>query len=283
MSPVGTPKAQTGIKKQASQILKPLVCPAKDTSKVKHQAEQISRCRNDLDLEINASKTPEILAGNENPEGHEQDRAVDVPQSTDNLRFSSKENLLILSCNNKNKIAHIIRDNDIFQNFSYCHHIMPGAGVRDLLKGLKTRLQNMTMNDYCVIIIGEEEDFGGPTDVNALVHHIREVVNSIDFTNIILSCPTFICGRPLYNERVESFNYALFNDLCNHNKCFFVYDSNANLELNMFSARSGRLNNRGMKNIIENLQYNISWSSRNSVYDGSNNSHHSNDFFRAQV
>lgn len=199
------------------------------------------------------------------PEAGKQNPVSNVPQKSGNLHHSNKDNLLILSSNNKNKIINIIRDNNCFKNFSYCHHVFPGAGVRQLFEDLTTRLCNMTMKDYCVIILGEE-DFKKVTDVNALVIHIREVVKSIHFTNIVLSCPTFICNRPLYNERVERFNYLLFNDLGNHSKNFFVYDCNTNLEFDMFSVWNGRLNNRGMKNIIENLQYNISWISGNSEY-----------------
>lgn len=179
-------------------------------------------------------------------------------QKTDNQTLKSKNKILLLSTNNKNKTLHIIRNNDYFDNFSFCHYVKPGVGIACLLNGLRNQLKDFTRCDYCVILVGEE-DFRDLNDYISLVMDIKEVVKDITFTNIIIACPTYICGRPLYNARVERFNSLLFEDLTNHNECFFVYDSNRNLSFDMFSLKTGRINNYGMMNIITNLQYNINW------------------------
>lgn len=169
---------------------------------------------------------------------------------------SAKNKLLFLSSNNKNKITKIVTDGDYFPNFSFCHYIKPGVGVKHLLEDINSHLTHMTRHDYCVVLIGED-DFKRSNDLVALVQYIRESVKNITFTNLILACPTFICGRPLYNARVDIFNHLLFKDLNNYNKCFYAYDCNSNLKPEMFSMWSGKLSNSGMNNIIENLDYNI--------------------------
>lgn len=171
---------------------------------------------------------------------------------------SSKHKLVMLSANNKNNIVKSIEGNGLFQDFSFCHYIRPRVGLRELLKDMTYHVRNLTREDYCLILIGEE-DFINSNDLSALVQYIRESVEKISHTNLILACPTYICGRSLYNSRVERFNQLLFGDLCNHKNNFFAYDCNANLVLDMFSKVSGRLNNSGMKNVLQNLHHNINW------------------------
>lgn len=171
---------------------------------------------------------------------------------------STNDNLQILSSNNGNSIVKTISNNNYFGNFNFCHHIIPGVGITELFRDLHNSLKDMTRRDYCIVLIGDE-DFHDSNDLNGLVLYIQESVKCITFTNVIVVCPTYICGKPMYNARVEIFNYLLLNSLEKQNACFFVYEPNLNLSYDMFSKRTGRLTDVGMKNVIINLQYNIFW------------------------
>lgn len=221
--------------------------------RVMHTAKQTdSGCSSGPDSKISDSKLIKLKP----IETNNAHSSKEQPANSDSVNMLVKNKLLILSSNKTNKISRLITDNDYFPNFSFCHHVKPGAGVKYLLQDIQSQLRHMTKNDYCVVLIGEE-DFKSSIDLEALVQHIRVSVESITFTNLILACPTFVRGKQLYNARVDRFNQLLFNDLYNHNECFYAYDCNSNLSSEMFSVWSGRLKNSGMKSIIENLEYNI--------------------------
>lgn len=104
------------------------------------------------------------------------------------------------------------------------------------------------MDDFCVIMIGET-DFYSPQNIKLLVEIIRSKLHNITNTNVIVAAPTYILGKMIYNYRIESFNNELFIkclDLSN----VHVFDSNKELNMDMFSEYSGKINKNGIKCIF---------------------------------
>lgn len=68
--------------------------------------------------------------------------------------------------------------------------------------------------------------------------------------------PTFNCGKytSLFNKRVETFNNLLYLDKQTHEHVYML-DCNRNLtyDYRNFSGRSGRVNNRAFKVILQDL------------------------------
>lgn len=141
---------------------------------------------------------------------------------------------------------------DCYYNYSNCHYLVPGVGIRQLLRNLKIQLKDYTMNDVCIIVIGES-DFKKTENYINLVHYIKETLEGEQHTNIVLCTPTYICGAPVYNWRVEMFNTLLNLDIQNHEYAFYL-DSNFDLSLDMFSTRTGKIRDSGIRNIFENTK-----------------------------
>lgn len=158
--------------------------------------------------------------------------------------------LCIVSGNKSNKIVSIMEDS--YLGYSYCHHLIPGVGIRTLLQNLNSQLKGYTKRDVCVIVIGEK-DFRKTEDYLSLVQYSRETLKKVQHTNIILCMPTYICGAPVYNCRVELFNSLLNLDTQTH-KYAICFDSNCDLSFNMFSSRTGKIMNSGIRNIFENVK-----------------------------
>ena len=143
----------------------------------------------------------------------------------------------------------------------------------------------MTLHDFCVIQIGEE-DFKTSRDYTKLVKLIREKVTAIKHTNTILCLPTYknIFYKAMYNWRVEVFNNIICNDNLNNNYAYII-DSNQNLtcDYDMFSEMYGNVNNRGVLTIFNQIEKLIteidSYSEylNNSLYETEN---YNSNFFR---
>lgn len=132
---------------------------------------------------------------------------------------------------------------------------MTNGSTELLFKGLQSKLQSFTMNDFCIIFIGEE-DFQTTRDYFGKIIFIRESLRSIKHTNIIICSPTFKynSGSLMYNWRVENFNNLLYMDILTHEHAYFL-DSNRNLscDYKMFRRRTGSINNSGMVTIFKDV------------------------------
>ncbi|KAI8432084.1 hypothetical protein MSG28_004592 [Choristoneura fumiferana] len=117
----------------------------------------------------------------------------------------------------------------------------------------KNRTTSYTKQDYCIVMVGEE-DFDETQNYKRLVDQIKKKLETITNTNIIIAAPTYICGAPLYNARVEIFNKLLNHDMwsCKYGYGLF-FDSNEDLTLDVFSENTGKLGNAGIRNLIKNI------------------------------
>lgn len=141
--------------------------------------------------------------------------------------------------------------NTTYDYFHILHHITNNVGIEIVLKDLEIKVKDYTKQDFCVILIGGT-DFHYSQDYKMLVRAIREKLTKITNTNIILTTPTYICGKPLYNYRVETFNNLLNRDILSH-KYGHLIDSNKDLTLDMFSYRTGKIKKYGVKNILHRI------------------------------
>lgn len=180
-----------------------------------------------------------------------------IKQSThtvQNIKHIIKRKLCIISTNNYNKILSIA-ENTISKNSELCHYITPNCGATPLLNGLHEKTRGFTKNDFCIIMIGEE-DFFNETDYLPLIFHIRSILQDIKHTNIILCVPTFKYGLDAnsYNLRVQYFNNLLNLDILSY-KHAYLFDSNKSLtyDYTMFRRRSGTINNYGIRTIFDHL------------------------------
>lgn len=183
-------------------------------------------------------------------------RCVSNKTSTQHLEKEQKifkNKICLISANKTNKILTIAKDT--FLNTEICHYITPQCGILQLISDLKNKIVSFTKLDYCVILIGEE-DFRKTNNYIEIVFEIRKTLQEIQNTNIILCAPTFKCNdfSEMFNWRIETFNYLLYLDIDTH-KYAALLDSNLKLsyDYSMFSQYTGRLNDVGMKNIMNNI------------------------------
>lgn len=170
----------------------------------------------------------------------------------------TKSKICILSTNKTNKVLKIAEDT--FPNYSICHYLTPNCGLRNLISNLDLKLKKYTLNDYCIIFIGEE-DFHRTQNYVELTINIRETLSKLQHTNIILCAPTFKLNEysTMFNSRIETFNSLLHLDACTYNYVY-LFDSNYYLtyDFAMFRKKSRTVNNRGIANIFRNLSLMIS-------------------------
>lgn len=166
-----------------------------------------------------------------------------------------RNKICILSSNSTNRI--LSNAEEVFPNFKICHYLTPNCGFEKLIENLQAKLINYTLKDYCIIHIGDE-DFHKTNSYCNLIVQAREVLKNITHTNVILCLPTYnLNGYSLmHNWRIETFNNMIYIDNLSHNYAW-ILDSNQQLSYDnkMFSARNGKLNNRGMLNIYQNLKH----------------------------
>ncbi|KOB78891.1 putative E3 ubiquitin-protein ligase TRIP12, partial [Operophtera brumata] len=131
----------------------------------------------------------------------------------------------------------------------------PACGIQFLLEGIAAKLKDFTMQDFCVVFLGED-DFQNTNNNLKLVMYIRETLQKVQFTNIILCLPTFKCHNyaTMFNWRVENFNNLLYIDN-ESRKYAYLLDSNLNLtyDYRMFSKLNGKVNIHGFQIILHNL------------------------------
>lgn len=201
---------------------------------------------------------------NQDMENVDKDITPSVCKKSQLIRHKNK--LCILSTNNKNKILSIT-ENTFANTFDCCHYVIPNGKTQHLLKGLKEKLVKFTINDFCVILLGDE-DFKNTNNYFEIIFHIREVLQNIHHTNVIICAPTYKYGynANLFNCRVETFNSLLYLDVLTYEHLYLL-DSNLNLsyDYNLYDKRTGSVSNRGMyiifkdlNDLIIDIQYNNS-------------------------
>lgn len=159
--------------------------------------------------------------------------------------------LCVISSSRRYNILHNIRNNESFNGYQVCHFITANVGIEILLRDIDIKLKEYSMEDFCVVLIGEA-DFNVSQDYKTLITSIKMKLHEITNTNIILVTPTYICGKSLYNYRVEIFNKLLNQDMATY-KYGSIIDSNRNLTLDMFSSLSGKIMNNGVKVILQDV------------------------------
>ena len=191
----------------------------------------------------------------------QSDKTLEIPDK------GNKRKICILSTNNKNKLLKIAENT--FPNYNICHYLTPNSGVKKLIENIDLKLKNYSMNDYCLIFIGEE-DFKRTNDYVEITITIRETLLKVQHTNVIICAPTFKLNNysVMFNGRIESFNSLLYLDACTYNYAY-LFDSNFYLsyDYKMFWVRSGHANNEGLATIFFNIKLMINEFSIN-VNDG---------------
>lgn len=164
-----------------------------------------------------------------------------------------KPKICIFSTNTQNKV--LSNAENSLNSSELCHYLRPNCKIRELLTGINMKIVNFTMNDFCVIMFGDE-DFRATQDYFGIISDIREVLLEVTHTNVIICLPIYKYGRlmNMYNWRVESFNNLLYLDVSTHEHAY-ILDSNEELayDYTMFNKFSGHINDRGFRTIFESL------------------------------
>lgn len=125
------------------------------------------------------------------------------------------------------------------------------------------------MNDYCIIFVGEQDLINSDNSIN-LVNYIRESLLNITHTNKIICVPTYVCGALIYNYKVEMFNNLLTMDMQSNNYAY-IFDTNRDLTLDMFSYHSGKITKYGIKNVFVSLMIFLEYIHTNCANETLNN------------
>lgn len=186
-----------------------------------------------------------------------ENKITNVDTTTNNSYLAQKDpksQICIISTNNTNDIMNTAKNT--LRNYDICHYIKTKCGIQELLKGIKSKVMNYTMRDYCIILIGEE-DFRTTDNYFNLIYNIRSALQEIDNTNIIIGLPTFKFNNRsmMFNSRIENFNNLLYLDIMTHFHAYLL-DSNLHLtyDATMFDEWTGKINNYGIKTIFDDLK-----------------------------
>lgn len=232
------------LQKQLNQTLKEmkyLKNAAIDTDYVQNSSQE------EPDLELDS----ELESSQESPS---ELNISSVEKSTE-----LKHKMCILSTNKQNKLLSIAES--VFSHkFKFCHYLKPNCGVLHLINDIEAKLWDFTMNDFCLIMIGEE-DFKNTTNYINIINNIKKKLATISHTNILLCLPTYKHGfydMNMYNSRVETFNTKLYWDNWENEYCYII-DSNQNLiyDSTMFYKNTGHVNNIGIKCIFDSSYKNV--------------------------
>lgn len=183
--------------------------------------------------------------------------ATKKPVQTREATESKKNRIYLVSSNNTNKIRQLA-EKELPKNLQICHFKMTNARITELFSNIKKKTEDLTENDYCIFLIGEE-DFKQTNDYLNLVIHIRETLKNLNHTNFVICLPTYkYIHSELFNQRVEAFNNLLYLDVQTHQ---YAYLNDSNLELSyksdMYFIRSGAVNDHGFKIMFKGLNKTI--------------------------
>lgn len=171
-----------------------------------------------------------------------------------NKNDKTKNKICIISSSKDNRILSIA-EKRLGQYHRLCHFLKPNCGAQSLFQGLEDKLKDFDLKDYCIIIIGHD-DFNRTNDYLNLVLYIRDVIQRMYHTNIIICLPTFKYGHnfTMFTSRLESFNRLLYLDI-NALSYAYLLDSNRNLRYDYthFSRSSGIINDNGMDIIFRDI------------------------------
>lgn len=181
------------------------------------------------------------------------------------INCKKRNKICILSTDNKNNILYIAEDT--FNKCDICHYITPHSNMQRLLNGVQLQVSNFTLQDYCIILLGED-DFKFTNRYLDCVLQIREVLQEISHTNVIICTPTykFYNNNYLFNSRIETFNNLLYLDIITHGHAYFL-DSNKNLKYDdtMFDRRTGSINYFGVQAIFKDVKNVIMYMQKNVI------------------
>ncbi|KAJ0179867.1 hypothetical protein K1T71_004458 [Dendrolimus kikuchii] len=170
------------------------------------------------------------------------------------LRQKPPIKMCIISANKQNNML-ALAENTLEHYTNLCHYLKPNSTIVELLKDLDKKLWEYTLDDYCIIFIGEE-DLKKTNDYVELIIHIRQIISKVQNTNIVLIAPTYKCGKytNMFNWRVEHFNNLLYLDILTHEHAYII-DSNQNLNYDhtMFCRKFGHVNNFGIRIIFKDI------------------------------
>lgn len=187
--------------------------------------------------------------------------------SVNNQNSNTKEQNKNISMNTKEKNKLCILSNerisgslsvmeDVFSNhFDFCHYIMPNCDVKQITSDIEQKLKGFTIKDYCLLFIAQKDVRDESKHINA-INALKESLQKIKHTNVVICAPTYIRGAPIYNFKAEMFGNLLYLDLQN-NDYAYLFDTNYDLRLDMFSNTTGKINKDGLRNIYNRIMDNI--------------------------
>lgn len=101
-----------------------------------------------------------------------------------------------------------------------------------------------------------EEDFKITKNYTRIINLLKQTLQNITFTNIIVCTPTYRYNyySNMYNWRIKIFNNLLYKNVMTHIYAYLL-DSNSNLiyDNNMFYRNSGIINNLGLNTIFYDI------------------------------
>lgn len=237
------------------QICSNVPAEVSTTKKKKKKGKKINKSQVHTSLDLDNNSCGELNGLNDSVNLNNDTNANSMhehnPQNAEGY-FNSKKKLCVMSTIGGHRLIPII-DALFYSNFDYCHNVTLGGGIKQLFYNFETKLKNYTMNDFCIVFIGES-DFNCSRGIDELINCIRKESQKVH-TNVIIALPTYICGRVLYNSRVELFNNRLNMDIQHNNHYAFLIDSNDKLSLDMFSRLTGKINRGGLRNIFKNVDH----------------------------
>lgn len=214
-------------------------------AKLKSSSSKKNKSSNNKNNKQTQTETPKSKINNTNKPTLQKENTVE--------NDSKSNKICIISTDNKNNLLYIAEN--IFEKSELCHYITPHGSMEVLLKGIKEKIANFTSLDFCIILLGEE-DFKVTNRYLDSILKIRQVLQEITNTNIIICTPTykFFTNNYLYNSRVETFNNLLYLDTITHEHAYFL-DSNENLRYDdtMFDRRTGSINSSGMQLLLKDV------------------------------
>lgn len=202
-----------------------------------------------------SSSTPQKdIQKNETSRANKNVKNINLSSTNIDSEKQTRRKMCIISSNNSNKVLQISQNT--FQDSQIIHYITPNAGIAKLTENIDKKIGQYSLQDCCILMIGEH-DFSTTNNYFDIIINLRETLQTLDHTNVIICLPTYKCKEycDVFNWRVETFNNLLYLDVLSHNYAY-LFDSNLQLSYNsdMFSKFKGIINNKGMQNMFKNLK-----------------------------